>query len=164
MGILLDELIGSALAAYVLAVYRHHYLFHVRPVEEGPGLLNRAEECKPSDTVLVHSSMKSIGKVEGGADTVLDVLMDYFGKTGLLVFPTLTYTIYGEEKKIYSPEKTPSVVGLLPEMFRKMVEDAAGDARVLLRQVEFRTQGRDHPILPAARETEYLKCGLFRVL
>lgn len=73
----------------------------------------------PSDTVLVHSSMKSIGEVEGGADTVLDVLMDYFGKTGLLVFPTLTYTIYGEERKVFSPEKTPSVVGLLTEMFRK---------------------------------------------
>lgn len=52
---------------------------------------------------------------------------------------------------------------VLPELFRKMVEDAAGDAHVLLRQVEFRTQGRDHPILPAARETEYLKCGIYQV-
>ena len=34
----------------------------------------------PSDTVLIHSSMKSIGNVDGGADTVLDVLMDYFGR------------------------------------------------------------------------------------
>ncbi|MBR2364412.1 MAG: AAC(3) family N-acetyltransferase [Lentisphaeria bacterium] len=74
---------------------------------------------QPSDTVLIHSSMKSIGNVEGGADTVLDVLMDFFGKKGLLVFPTLTYTIYGQEEKIFSPEKTPSVVGLLTEMFRK---------------------------------------------
>ena len=61
---------------------------------------------QPSDTVLIHSSMKSIGNVEGGADTVLDVLMDFFGKEGLLVFPTLTYTIYGQEEKIFSPEKS----------------------------------------------------------
>ena len=27
---------------------------------------------KPSDTVIIHSSMKSIGDVEGGADTVID--------------------------------------------------------------------------------------------
>lgn len=74
---------------------------------------------QPSDTVLIHSSMKSIGNVEGGADTVLDVLMDFFGKEGLLVFPTLSYNIYGQEEKIFSPEKTPSVVGLLTEMFRK---------------------------------------------
>jgi len=52
---------------------------------------------------------------------------------------------------------------VLPEMFRSMVLDAARDARVQLRQVEFRTQGRDHPILPAARETEYLKCGIYQV-
>jgi len=52
---------------------------------------------------------------------------------------------------------------ILPEMFRSMVLDAARDAHVHLRQVEFRTQGRDHPILPAARETEYLKCGIYQV-
>ena len=40
---------------------------------------------------------------------------------------------------------------------------AAGDARVQLRQIEFRTQGRDHPILPAAPETEYLKCGISQI-
>ena len=41
--------------------------------------------------------------------------------------------------------------------------DAAKDARVSLMQAEYRTQGRDHPILPAAPETQYLKCGIFRV-
>ena len=50
-----------------------------------------------------------------------------------------------------------------PDLFKKMVTDAARDARVLLRQAEFRTQGRDHPILPAAPETEYLKCGIYQV-
>jgi len=52
---------------------------------------------------------------------------------------------------------------VLPELFRDMVLDAAHDAHVLLRQVEFRTQGKDHPILPYARETEYLKCGIYQV-
>ena len=51
-----------------------------------------------------------------------------------------------------------------PERFKAMVLDAAQDARVQLRQVEFRTQGRDHPILPAAPETEYLKCGIYQIL
>ncbi len=51
-----------------------------------------------------------------------------------------------------------------PVLFKNMIADAAHDARVQLRQVEFRTQGRDHPILPAAPETEYLKCGIYQVL
>ena len=52
---------------------------------------------------------------------------------------------------------------LLPVMFQQVIMEAAGDARVLLRQVEFRTQGRDHPILPASPETNYLKCGIYQV-
>ena len=31
---------------------------------------------RPTDTVLIHSSMKAIGEVEGGADAVLDAWMD----------------------------------------------------------------------------------------
>ena len=53
---------------------------------------------------------------------------------------------------------------VLPDMFRNMVLDAAKDAKVMLRQVEFRTQGKDHPVLPHAPETEYLKCGIYQVL
>ena len=52
---------------------------------------------------------------------------------------------------------------ILPGPFLDIVKEAARDAHVQLRQVEYRTQGRDHPILPAAPETQYLKCGIFQV-
>lgn len=52
---------------------------------------------------------------------------------------------------------------ILPDAFLQIVRSAAHDARVQLRQVEYRTQGRDHPILPAAPETQYLKCGIFQI-
>ncbi len=52
---------------------------------------------------------------------------------------------------------------ILPGPFMDIIKDAARDARVQLRQIEYRTQGRDHPILPAAPETQYLKCGIFQV-
>lgn len=52
---------------------------------------------------------------------------------------------------------------VLPAMFQEMLLDAQKDARVQLRQVEFRGQGRDHPILPSAPETQYLKCGIYQV-
>ena len=48
-------------------------------------------------------------------------------------------------------------------MFKDIVLQAAIDARVSLMQVEFRSQGRDHPTLPAAPETQYLKCGIYRI-
>ena len=52
---------------------------------------------------------------------------------------------------------------ILPDMFMNIVKSAAQDARVNLFQVEYRTQGKDHPILPNAIETQYLKCGIFRI-
>lgn len=51
-----------------------------------------------TETILIHSSMKSIGAVEGGADTVLDALMEYFAK-GLLLLPTHTWR-FGDAKCI----------------------------------------------------------------
>ncbi len=94
----------------------------------GPGTSSSASDLKldlkhagfrEDDTVLVHSSMKSIGAVEGGADTVLDVLMDYFGRKGLLVLPALSYADVNAEQRVFSPENTPACIGLLPEMFRR---------------------------------------------
>lgn len=50
-----------------------------------------------------------------------------------------------------------------PDLFRRMLMDAQKDAHVQLRQIEWRTQGRDHPILLSSPETQYLKCGIFQV-
>ena len=50
------------------------------------------------------------------------------------------------------------------DMFIDMFNQAARDARRKVRMVEFRTQGHDHPILPAAPETQYLKCLIAQVL
>lgn len=50
-----------------------------------------------------------------------------------------------------------------PDLFRGMLMDAQKDAHVQLRQIEWRTQGRDHPILLSSPETQYLKCGIFQV-
>lgn len=53
---------------------------------------------------------------------------------------------------------------MAPELFLNTLREAAGDARVTLQQLEWRGPARDHPSLPAAPETNYLKCGIFRVL
>ncbi|MDF2858409.1 MAG: family N-acetyltransferase [Neobacillus sp.] len=71
-----------------------------------------------SGTLLVHSSMKSIGEVEGGAETVLDALTEYM-KDGLLVFPTHTWSYINAENPRFHVSESPSCVGLLTELFRK---------------------------------------------
>lgn len=50
------------------------------------------------------------------------------------------------------------------EMFRKMLQEAAMDAGVTLRQIEARQQAPDHPILPGVPETDYLKFYLLQVV
>ena len=70
------------------------------------------------ETILIHSSMKSIGEVEGGADTVLDAWIEYFGH-GLLLLPTHTWKNINADSPVYNPKETPSCVGLLTNMFLK---------------------------------------------
>ncbi|MFC6653197.1 AAC(3) family N-acetyltransferase [Paenibacillus rhizoplanae] len=72
----------------------------------------------PQGTLLVHSSLKSIGEVEGGADTVLDVLSEYM-KEGLLVLPTHTWSYIDGQNPRFSVLESPVCVGILPELFRK---------------------------------------------
>ncbi len=50
------------------------------------------------------------------------------------------------------------------ELFAKTIAEAARSARKRLRQVEFRTQSPDHPILWAADESYYLKFYIFQVI
>ncbi len=73
---------------------------------------------KGDETILIHSSMKAIGAVNGGADTVLDVWMEYF-KNGLLLLPTHTWKTVNADNPVYNPYTTPSCVGLLTNMFMK---------------------------------------------
>ncbi|BBB91315.1 MAG TPA: class I SAM-dependent rRNA methyltransferase [Methylomusa anaerophila] len=49
------------------------------------------------------------------------------------------------------------------ELFKAVVVDAARDAKRVIREVEYRTQAKDHPILPAAGETNYLKFLVIQV-
>lgn len=71
-----------------------------------------------NETILIHSSMKSIGEVAGGADTVLDAWIEYFGH-GLLLLPTHTWKNINSDSPVYNPKETPSCVGLLTNMFFK---------------------------------------------
>lgn len=68
-------------------------------------------------TLLIHSSMKSIGMVDGGADTVLSAWKSCM-EDGLLIFPTHTWRQIGKETLTFDSRTLPSCVGILPEIFR----------------------------------------------
>lgn len=52
---------------------------------------------------------------------------------------------------------------MTPELFTETIHQAARSAHRRLRQVEYRTQAPDHPILWAAEESYYLKFYIFQV-
>lgn len=51
-----------------------------------------------------------------------------------------------------------------PDLFMDILYDAAADAKKKVRVVEYRSQGKDHPVLLAAPETEYLKCAILQIV
>ena len=51
-----------------------------------------------------------------------------------------------------------------PELFTKTIREAAASSHKRLRQVEYRTQAADHPILWAADSSYYLKFYIFQVV
>ncbi|GAA0310231.1 aminoglycoside 3-N-acetyltransferase [Gracilibacillus halotolerans] len=73
---------------------------------------------KKDGTLLVHSSYKSIGDVDGGPDTVLDSLSEYM-EDGLLVLPTHTWSYINHKNPIFYVDESPTCVGHLTERFRK---------------------------------------------
>jgi 23S rRNA (cytosine1962-C5)-methyltransferase len=53
---------------------------------------------------------------------------------------------------------------MYPGLFMEMLQDAARDAKRMVRQVEFRTQAKDHPVLYGSDESMYLKCVILQVI
>ena len=82
-------------------------------------ILKAAQELgiQPTDSLIIHSSMKSLGYVEGGPDTVIDAFLEAV-KDGTLLFPTLCQNDW---KHVYENWRmdAPSDVGLLTNVFRK---------------------------------------------
>lgn len=71
----------------------------------------------PGDSLIVHSSLSSLGHVEGGADAVLDALLEVIGRTGNLMLPTFNYTRPIPEP-YFDPAATPARTGIIPETGR----------------------------------------------
>lgn len=74
---------------------------------------------KENDTIMVHSSLSSMGNVENGAITVILALCDVVGENGTILFPSFTY-IEANKTNSFSYLDSKCCVGLIPETFRKL--------------------------------------------
>ena len=74
---------------------------------------------KKGDTVELHISLRSMGPVEGGADTVLDAILGVIGEEGLLSTPTHTWHLIPRKSRLYDVRNTPSCTGTLGEVARR---------------------------------------------
>ena len=76
--------------------------------------------------VYVHSSLSSMGYVQGGADTVIDAFLNVVGPEGTLCVPTIVYAGKGPRPP-FDVARTPSEVGRITETLRLRPEARRSD-------------------------------------
>ena len=69
------------------------------------------------DHVLVHSSLRRIGRIDGGADALLDALLQTVGPDGTVAVPT--FSGIPENGACFHPAETPSHTGVFTEVVRQ---------------------------------------------
>ena len=82
------------------------------------------------DTLIFHSSLSSMGTVEGGPDTVIDGFLDAVGPAGTVAVPTLCNWLPDEQALVFprwDPATTPAYVGAIPEHFRHRPDAVRSD-------------------------------------
>jgi len=77
----------------------------------------RQTSVKEGDTIIVHTSYKSLGGVEGGAETVIDVMRELVGVNGTVLFPAFIFPSW-TETPYFDVLETPSRMGMITELAR----------------------------------------------
>ena len=110
------------------------------------------------DSLIVHSSFRSLQPFEADPEAVVDVILQLIGPSGNLMLPTFNYTSSLPEP-YFDPDQTPCRTGIIPELGRQR-EDAIRSlhpthsvavigpeaVRLCERHLEGRAFGIDSPI------------------
>lgn len=120
--------------------------------------------------VMVHSSLSSFGWVEGGAEAVIEALMEAVGEEGTILMPSFNHgaPFRPDGPGYYDPLETPTTNGRIPDTFWRMpcvyrslnpTHPYAAWGRNALRYTEGHhltlTMGEDSPLGLLAREGGY---------
>ena len=68
---------------------------------------------KPTDTVMIHTSLRAVGKTENGADGVIDAFCEVLSD-GLFLVPTHTWNSVHKNQPVFDVNKTVPCIGALP--------------------------------------------------
>ena len=83
----------------------------------------------PGDTAMFHSSLSSMGTVEGGPNTVIDGFLDAVGLTGTVAVPTLWWHVADPPLTLdqWDIATSPAYIGTVPEAFRQRPDSVRSD-------------------------------------
>lgn len=68
--------------------------------------------------VIMHSSLKAVGRTEQGPKTVVDALLSVIGPKANLMVPTFTYSLPGWKGDPFDFKKSPARTGAIPNYVR----------------------------------------------
>ncbi|MDE2868149.1 MAG: AAC(3) family N-acetyltransferase [Chloroflexota bacterium] len=71
------------------------------------------------DVLMIHSSLRSMGHVIGGAPTVVDALLEVLGPAGTLVGPSFNYETALDPNFVLDLPNTPSDMGAIADEIRR---------------------------------------------
>ena len=75
----------------------------------------RAMGILPTDTVIIHRSLRAVGATENGADGLINAFTQVLTK-GLLLIPTHTWAVVGQHQPMYDVRTTVPNIGVLPRV------------------------------------------------
>jgi aminoglycoside 3-N-acetyltransferase len=67
----------------------------------------------PTDTVVIHTSLRAVGPLENGADTLLDAFCEYLND-GLFLVPTHTWADVNAQTPVYDVRRSIPCLGAVP--------------------------------------------------
>ena len=76
----------------------------------------RGLDVAPGDKIVVHSSLSSMGRVDGGAETVVNAFLASVAPGGTVLVPVMTFGVP------FDPRTTESKCGAITEAFRRRPE------------------------------------------
>jgi aminoglycoside 3-N-acetyltransferase len=97
------------------------YLHLEKNVQQISDDLLAAGLCR-GGVVMVHASLRAMGTVIGGPETVIRGLLAALGPDGALLMPALSYETVTPTHPIFDVKMTGSNVGVIPEYFRNRAD------------------------------------------
>ena len=117
----------------------------------------------PGNTVLLHSSYKSLGGIEGGAEAFFKAFIELLGDEGTLVLPALSFDSVTRENPIFDIATSKSCVGYLSEYFRTQVAGvkrslhATHSCCAIGKNADFLTSGHENDLTPVGENSPFFK-------